>query len=210
MTTINDLLRPHVTLDVECLDRMYLNGYVPTLQLPGQLVTFLTQHRGNTIPSPVLLQRGPEGAPEEFVQAVRTFAAENQLPLIHFERGVRNDEVAAEYREASSVSDGVVFIRIAQEKAQAFKASKRTDGKKVGFDDSRQPVFVNDDYFDLQDPDFGPAFLKVCSYAPFGIKVYLNGHEWSKRQLTKAGIAFEALDNGFPLLHRPCAIAGSL
>jgi hypothetical protein len=35
MTTINDRLRQHVTLDVECLDRLYLNGYVPTLQMPG-------------------------------------------------------------------------------------------------------------------------------------------------------------------------------
>lgn len=136
MTTINDLLRQHVTLDVECLERMYLNGYVPTLQMPGQLVTFLTQHRGNTIPSPVLLQR----MSEEFVQAVRAFATANQIPLIHFERGVRKDEVAAEYRSAS---DGVVFIGIAREKAQAFKASKRTEGKKVGFDYSRQAVFVN-------------------------------------------------------------------
>lgn len=193
MTTINDLLRQHVTLDIECLDRLYLNGYVPCLQMPGQLVTFLTAHRGNTIPSPVLLQR----ISEEFVRAVRAFAQENQIPLIHFEHGVRKDDVAAEYRQAFTAPEGVVFIGIAQEKAQAFKASKRTDGKKVGFDYTRQGVFVNYYYFYLQDPDFGPAFLKVCSYAPFGIKVYLNGHEWAKQQLIPAGIGFEALDNGF-------------
>lgn len=193
MTTINDLLQQHVTLDIECLDRLYLNGYVPTLQVPGQLVTFLTQHRGNTIPSPVLLQR----MTEDFVGAVRAFATENQIPLIHFEHGVRKDDVAAEYREAFSASDGVVFIGIAQERAQAFKASKRADGKKVSFDYTRQSVFVNYYYFYLQDADFGPAFLKVCSYAPFGIKVYLNGHEWAKRQLARAGVGFEALDNGF-------------
>jgi hypothetical protein len=192
VTTINDLLRQHVTLDVECLDRLYLNGYVPTLQMPGQLVTFLTAHRGNTIPSPVLLQR----MSEDFVRAVRAYAEANQIPLIHFERGARKDDVAATYRQAGTASEGVVFIGIAQEKAQAFKASKRAEGKKVGFDYSRQPVFVNY-YFYLQDPDFGPAFIKVCSYAPFGIKVYLNGHEWAKRQLTKAGMAFEALANGF-------------
>ncbi len=67
----------------------------------------------------------------------------------------------------------------------------------VGFDYSRQSVCVNHYYFYLQDEDFGPASLKVCSYAPFGIKVCLNGHEWAKQQLRKAGIPFEALDNGF-------------
>ena len=56
---------------------------------------------------------------------------------------------------------------------------------------------VNRYYFYLQDADFGPAFIKVCSYAPYGIKVCLNGHEWAKQQLRKEGIAFEVLDNGF-------------
>jgi len=38
---------------------------------------------------------------------------------------------------------------------------------------------------------------QVCSYAPWGTKLCLNGHEWAKRQLEKKGIAYEALDNGF-------------
>jgi len=102
----------------------------------------------------------------------------------------------------------VVFIGIAQEKTQAFRAHKRSQGSKVGFDYSRQSVCVNHYryYFYLQDQDFGPAFLKVCTYAPFAIKVCLNGlngHEWAKQQLGKAGeageagIPFQALDNGF-------------
>ena len=65
------------------------------------------------------------------------------------------------------------------------------------FDYSRQSVFVNHDYFYLQDEDFGPAFIKVCTYAPYAVKICLNGHEWAKRQLRKQDIAFEALDNGF-------------
>jgi hypothetical protein len=58
-------------------------------------------------------------------------------------------------------------------------------------------VFVNHYYFYVLDPDWGPAFVKTCAYAPFPIWVYLNGHEWAKRQATRAGLAFEALDNGF-------------
>src|SRR5919199_5877935 len=197
MPTIDELLRDHVTLEVECLDRLYLNGYVPTLQMPGQLVTFLTQHRGHPIPSPTLLQKMSEA----FVQATKAFATAQQIPLIHFERGARKEDVAAEYRARFSGTEAVVFIGIAQERAHAFRASKRTDGPLVGFQYSRQPVHVNDYYFYLLDEDFGPAFIKVCSYAPFTLKVYLNGHEWAKRQLRKEGIVFEALDNGF----RSCA-----
>jgi len=197
MTTIPDLLREHVTLDIECLDRIYLNGYVPNLQVGGQLVAFLVKHRGYPIPSPALLQKMGEA----FVAGVRALAEAEKIPIIRFERGVRKDDVAAEQRKAFTRSEGVVFIGVAQEKAQALKASKRTEGNKVGFDYSRQSVCVNHYYFYIQDEDFGPSFIKVCSYVPFGIKVCLNGHEWVKQQLRKVGIAFEPLDNGF----RSCA-----
>jgi len=49
----------------------------------------------------------------------------------------------------------------------------------------------------LNDADFGPLFLKICSYAPWATKLFLNGHQWAKRQLEKKGIAYESLDNGF-------------
>ena len=45
LITVNDILAWHVSLDVACLDRIYLNGYLPTVQVPGQVVQFL-QHRG--------------------------------------------------------------------------------------------------------------------------------------------------------------------
>src|SRR2546430_4076602 len=46
VTDLNQLLDEHVVLDLECLDRIYLNAYVNTLQVGGQVVTFLTQHLG--------------------------------------------------------------------------------------------------------------------------------------------------------------------
>jgi hypothetical protein len=189
---INEILKDHVTLDVECIDRIYLNGYIPNLQMPGQLVKFL-HHRGYDIPSPAILAKMTTG----YREAVEAFAQENDIPLIHFEPGVRKEEMAAQYRERHGEQEGVVFIGIAQEKAYAFKAQKRVAGGHVFFDYSRQSVFVNHYYFYLQDQDFGPAFIKVCTYAPYGVKMCLNGNEWAKRQLQQRGIAFEPLDNGF-------------
>src|SRR5574341_1596043 len=159
MPTIDELLREHVTLDIECLDRLYLNGYLPTLQSSGQLVTFLTQHRGQPIPSPVLLQQ----MTDTFVRAVRAFATAQQVPIVHFEHGVRKDDVAAEHRARFAGTEGVVFIGVAQEKAQAFKASKQTAGTAVNFQYSRQAVYVNYYYFYVLDEDFGPALIKLCS-----------------------------------------------
>lgn len=54
VVTVNDLLDGHLLLDVECLDRIYLNGYVSNLQVGGQVVSFMTTHLGYPIPSPAL------------------------------------------------------------------------------------------------------------------------------------------------------------
>jgi len=189
---INEILKDHVTLDVECIDRIYLNGYIPNLQMPWQLVKFL-HHRVYDIPSPAILAEMTTA----YKAAVEAFAQENDIPLIHFQPGVRKEDVAAKYREHHGEQEGVVFIGIAQERASAFKAQKRVAGGQVFFDYSRQSVFVNHYYFYLQDQDFGPAFIKVCTYAPYATKICLNGNEWAKRQLQQRGIAFTPLDNGF-------------
>jgi hypothetical protein len=101
--------------------------------------------------------------------------------------------VANRIRQQRGVHDGIVIIGVAQEKAQAFQ------GKKIKgqFEFTRdKTVYVNHYYFYIDDADFGPLFLKVCSYAPWGMKLCLNGHEWARRQLQRKGIAYEALDNG--------------
>jgi hypothetical protein len=194
MTTIPELLRDHVSLAVECVDRVYLNGYVPTLQTSGALVYFMEQHRGELIASPAV--SGQIG--RTFVTAVETFAREHAIPMVHFSKGQRKDDVVARYRRKFQVPEGVVVIGVAQEQVSSFKARKETFGAKgVRFQFSRQAVFVKVYYFYLQDADFGPAFIKIATYMPYPVKVCLNGHEWTKQQLRRAGVTFEALDNGF-------------
>lgn len=96
---------------------------------------------------------------------------------MHFQKGQRKDEVAAGYRRKFTEEESVVFIGIAQEKMTSWKARKETQGKVVRFQFSQQPVFVGQYCFYLQDREFGPAFIKIGAYAPYPIKVYVNGHE---------------------------------
>ncbi len=76
-------------------------------------------------------------------------------------------------------------------------------------------AFINHFYFYIWDPQWGPAFIKTNAYAPWPIWIYLNGHEWAKRQLDLAGVGYEALDNGFrsctdpAMLQRICDRLGS-
>lgn len=201
MTNANEILNEHVTLDIECIDRLYLNGYIPQMQTSGGLVYYLRQ-KGFPIPSPAIL--GDMTA--AYRKQVKEFAQEEGIPLIEFEKSERKDDRVAEYRRAHPGTEGVVVIGVAQEKANAFKARKRTAGKLVGFDYNRQSVYVNHYYFYVQDDEFGPAFIKVCSYAPYALRVCVNGHEWAKQQARKQGIDFETLDNGFLSCSDPVAL----
>jgi len=190
MATIPELLDGHVTLEVECLDRLYLNGYIGKLATGGGLIGFMCGHLGKPVPSPVVLGQ----ISERFRDSVKSLAERDSIPLYHFNHKERKDDIANEFRRQRQVRDGIVFIGVAQEKAQTF------NGKKVNGQfqfDRDKSVYVNHYYFYIDDADFGPVFIKVCSYAPWSVKLCLNGHEWAKRQMEKRKIAYEALDNGF-------------
>jgi hypothetical protein len=194
MPTVSQLLQEHVTLEVESIDRVYLNVYVPKLQhIPG-VVGFFREQRGATVVSSVLM----EPMTTAFVQAIERFATRQGVPIITFAKGQRKDEVAATYLAAYQGREGVLFIGKAQERATVVRTERRHD-PQTGTPYPvlvRSTAMVNQYYIYGVDDDFGPFFLKFCSYFPYTAKLCLNGHEYLKRQLTKEGIAFEALDNG--------------
>ena len=121
--TVNDVLDGHVVLDVECLDRIYLNGYVPGLQVGGQVVSFLTQHLGNPIPSPAILQK----IGTAFRRGVASFAEDNHIPVVRFGKNDRKIEVMRPYlaRQARTGRPGVAAIGIAQDRHQAGPGHQR-------------------------------------------------------------------------------------
>ena len=92
-----DILDGHVSLDLECLDRIYLNGYVPNLQVGGQVVQFLAL-RGFPIPSPAVVGR----IGDQFRRSVRSFCDVNQVPMVKFKKGDRKLETMTPYPRIAS------------------------------------------------------------------------------------------------------------
>src|SRR6266852_9676705 len=89
--TVAEVLREHVTLEVECIDRMYLNAYVPGLQCESGVAAFFRRHRGQPCASSALM----EPISKAFVVAIHAFVQEQGVPLISFEKGQRKDDVMA-------------------------------------------------------------------------------------------------------------------
>ena len=192
--SVAEILREHVTLEVEGIDRMYLNGYVPSLQYESGVAAFFRKHRGQPFASSALM----DPISKTFVAAIHTFVAEAGVPLITFEKGQRKDDVMAEQLKRFRAPEGVVFVGRAQEKTPVFRTEKRrnaTTGHAYPWL-VRSTAMVNHFYFYAVDEHFGPFFLKFGTYFPYNAKLCLNGHEYVKRQLTRRGIPYEPLDNG--------------
>jgi len=171
--TVNDVLDGHVALDLECLDRLHLHGYLGQLQVGGQVIQFLN-HRGYPVPSPACLQQ----IGDAFRRRVASFAQANHIPVVPLKAADRNIEVMRPYldRAADTGRSQVAAIGVAQEMQRVFIARKRdTDPSKppqFSFEKKDRRVTVY--YFYLWDAGgFGPAFIKTCTYCPWPVKIWV-------------------------------------
>jgi hypothetical protein len=199
--SVAEILSEHVTLELEGIDRMYLNVYVPRLQREAGVAGFFRFHRGHRFASSVLM----DPISQAFVQALERFALEHQLDVVSFRKGERKDDVAKAYLKAFRGEEGVLFIGKAQEKTRVFRTERRRNAKTGATYPwlVRSTAMVNHFYVYCVDRDFGPFFLKFCTYFPYNAKLCINGHEWLKRQLEQLDIGYEALDNGVLWCERP-------
>ena len=119
--TAAEVLREHVTLQVECIDRMYLNVYVPQLQSGGGVANFFCLHRGHQFASTALMSP----MTVSFVERIEGFVKREGLELLIFGKHERKDDVAAKYRAEFKGIEGVLFVGKAQEKAWVFRSERR-------------------------------------------------------------------------------------
>jgi hypothetical protein len=199
--SVADVLASHVTLEVECIDRMFLNLYQPRLQHELGVVGFFKAHRGFPVVSSVLM----DPISKSFVTSIHRFVADHGIDLVEFRPGQRKDDIAHAYLAASDGTEGVLFVGRAQEKTSVFRTEKRRNpvtGATYPWL-VRRTAIVNHFYFYGVDRDFGPFFIKFGTYFPYNARVCINGNEWAKRQAAKAGLAFEPLDNGFASCDQP-------
>jgi hypothetical protein len=206
VATAADMVAGHVTLDISCLDRLYLNGFVAKLQTPGGVIYFFHHHRGKPIVSPALFE--PIG--EKFRKDIKDWARANGVPVITFRAGDRKADVMAPYLDAAAATgrSQVAAVGCAQEFQLVWTARKRdTDpGGCPQFSFTKEQRRVSVFYVYIWDTTMGGGFIKICSYFPYPVKAWCNGHEWAKRQAAAAGLGFTALSNGFASCDDPAAL----
>jgi hypothetical protein len=217
MGTVARLLAEHVSFRCTSVDRIGIRGYIPGLQYEGGVVRFLL-NRGNHIPSPAALNRNRE----RLVAELDALIATSGVPVVRFRRGESKEDIARPFQDEAAAAgrSGLVLVGKAQERTSSWRgfvddshAAHRPNHPHISW--RRQSSVPDHWYLYFSDAEWGPAFLKLCSYAPYPLWCCANGPEWAKRQLAKAGIGFEALDNGLRAVadsvaaHRICARLGA-
>ena len=202
--TAAEVLSGHVMLEVRCIDRLMLTFRQPRLQYGQGIRRFFCQHRGNRFVSSALMLP----VTERFAAGIRRCIDTRRLDLVRFARGQSKDQVAKEYLAGKSGGDQILFVGVAREKTRVWRTARRRDpatGKPYPWLYQEQAM-AGHWYFYGFDADFGPFHVKFCGYFPYTGLIYLDGHEYAKRQCRKEGIAFTALDNAFGTVSDPEAV----
>ena len=143
---------------------------------------------------------------------MRRFARDQRVPWVDFAKGQRKDDVMHEHLRPVHRDGGGGVHRpgAGEDPAVPHREAAATPTATPIRGSCGPPGWSTSSTSTAVDADFGPFFLKFCSYFPYNAKLCLNGHEWAKRQAAKAGIGFTALDNGFAAVRRPGRGAGDL
>jgi hypothetical protein len=107
--SVADVLTDHVVFEVECIDRMYLNVYVPGLQYEAGLVAYVHQQLGLPIASTAPLGK----ISDAFSAGMRRYARDRGVPWVDFLKGQRKDDIMHAHLtafEAGGGTEGVLFI----------------------------------------------------------------------------------------------------
>ena len=176
--SVSDVLADHVTLEVESIDRMYLNVYVPRLQHVNGVVWFFRGHRGAPFASSALM----DPISKAFVAAIHRFCRERDVPMVDFVKGQRKDDVAHEYLAVPGLRQarrGCCSSGGRRRRRGCFaprSAATPTPGRPTRGSCPATGV-VNQFYVYCVDADFGPFFIKFSSYFPYNAKLCINGNE---------------------------------
>jgi len=160
----------------------------------GQVALFMTEHLGQPIPSPAVMAK----IGDRFRAAVTRFCDESDIPMLRFDGHQRQIDVVRPFLDAAT-GPGVVAVGVAQEFQSVF-----TDLQAADRQPQRRVLRVH------QDGSAGDQLLllrarrrvrarvrQAVQLLPYPGKVWVNGHEWAKRQAAKVGVGFEELANGF-------------
>ena len=176
-------------------DRMIFRGHLLRLYHPGGVQAFLWNQG---VPLTRFGQWAKSTTEALCVHAQRS-AEEAGRPYIYLDRATTRDtgqtkeDLARGIAERDGITEGLVCILRIVEPCRSFKLRRNHATHKLDFVSTERKCVQH--YWYLIDPELGFIHIRLQSWLPFGIQVYLNGREWLARQLDARGIGYLRSDN---------------
>ena len=177
-----------ITGILSCFDRMILKGHLP-LGYPLAMEGFLDRQH-------IRIKDFPKLAKElsaTLKQHARELAEETRRPVIPVSYQMRKEDHARKLAQKDGITEGLVCIFTTQEACSSFKIAYGIGRPRLVRSRPRCLVL----YFYYLDPEFGLIHIRLPTWFPFTLQVYVNGHEWLARQLRKQQLGFTPCDNAF-------------
>jgi hypothetical protein len=206
---LSELLGHHVQFAYTAWDRIVLNGYLDRLQRPENIVHFFREVGGVAAVTPAVLMS--RTAP--YRAWVQDYAAAHDIPLLAAPKGARKEDVAAPYYRRLTGEEGIACILTDVETGRTFVSytprypppSGDANYRLIGACRKRFLHY----YVYLLDPVLGPMSLRIGTFLPFTLAVFLNGHSFLAQELTRQGIGFRKDDNAFLAVDDRAALAAA-
>jgi hypothetical protein len=206
MDRLSELLGRAVQFSYTAWDRIVLNGYLDRLQRPANISYFFREVVGVPAVTPEALMS--RTAP--YRAWVARYAAEQAIPMVAAPKDQRKEDLVAPYYRQFKAAEGVVAILTSTESGRTFVSYTPRYPPPGGDPHYRllsacRKRFLHY-YFYLLDPVLGPMSLRVGTFLPFTLAVFLNGHSFLARELTRLGVRFRKDDNAFLAVDDPAAL----
>jgi hypothetical protein len=190
-----DLHREAIQGVIEGFDRLIFKGHLTSMFPEGAFGRYLSR-RG------VFLKDAKaffQVETERIVQHAKAVAEQQSRPYIYLESAHTHassqskEAMARAIAERDGITEGLVCIFSVLETCRSFAVvgNHRTHRLEVAMR-NRKCLHL---YWYLIHPEFGWMHVRIQSWAPYAIQIYINGREWMCQQLAKDGIAFDRSDN---------------
>jgi hypothetical protein len=169
-------------------DRVIFKGYLP-FQHPKALSLFLWGKK--------LLYKQFMDFAKKQAEVLKTHAQKladkYKRPFEYLNGYVRKEDKAREIAKRDGIKKGLICVFSTLEMAASF--ALRYGNKKPKLERTWRKCLHF--YFYFLDPELGLIHVRLQSFFPFTLQVYVNGHEWLAKQLDKKKIAYRKVENAF-------------
>lgn len=178
-----------------CHDRVIFKGYLPfrgDAQLNGFVDAVLHLRRKDFLPF-------VEQQSNTLVAHAQATAEQAAVPYRYLQGAHAKEALIQGMLRERPVREGLVAVLCCQECCRTVKLLHGQGRPWLVF--ARRPQRVL--YYYFLDPDFGLMYVRLQTWFPFTIQVYVNGHDWLARQLLQQRLGFVQQDNAFTQLDDP-------